>query len=120
MTRLSAGPLPVLVFLDLMGLPRNMCDTFVEWAIALLHSNDRAIMGETMAKITAYLQGAIAEKESEPLTDGLISQIVHASIDGRPISAQGKVRLRRVPVHRRARHGVCHAKQHLAVAGPQS
>ncbi|MBY0421686.1 MAG: cytochrome P450, partial [Parvularculaceae bacterium] len=26
-------PLPVLVFLDLMGLPREKCDTFVSWAM---------------------------------------------------------------------------------------
>ncbi len=83
-------PLPVLVFLDLMGLPRNMCDTFVEWAVALLHSNDRAIMGQTMALITEYIQGAIAEKEAQPLSEGLISQIVHAEIDGRPISPKEK------------------------------
>ena len=83
-------PLPVLVFLDLMGLPRGMCDTFVEWAVDLLHSNDRAVMAETMAKITTYIQGAIAEKEAAPLEDKLISQIVHASIDGRPLSPKEK------------------------------
>lgn len=82
-------PLPVLVFLDLMGLPRDMCDTFVEWAVALLHSNDRAIMAETMGKITEYIQGAIADKEANP-DDGLISRIVHAEIDGRPISPKEK------------------------------
>jgi cytochrome P450 len=78
-------PLPVLVFLDLMGLPRNMCATFVEWAMALLHSNDRAIMGETMKTIGAYLQTAINEKLETP-DDGLISRIAHAEFDGQRIS----------------------------------
>ncbi|HEY8384577.1 MAG TPA: hypothetical protein VIK82_00015, partial [Porticoccaceae bacterium] len=32
-------PLPVSVFLDLMGLPQEKRDTFVEWAMDLLHSN---------------------------------------------------------------------------------
>ena len=82
-------PLPVLVFLDLMGLPRDMCATFVEWAIALLHSNDRAIMGETMVKIGEYLKGAIAEKEAAP-DEGMISRIVTAEFDGRPISEKEK------------------------------
>lgn len=82
-------PLPVLVFLDLMGLPRSMCDTFVEWAIALLHSNDREVMGKTMATITEYLQGQIAEKEANP-DDGLISKIVHAELDGRPLHPKEK------------------------------
>ncbi|AMO70586.1 cytochrome P450 [Sphingorhabdus sp. M41] len=82
-------PLPVLVFLDLMGLPRDMCDDFVEWAIALLHSNDREIMGQTMVKISDYLKGAIAEKEANP-DKGLISRIVQAEFDGRPISEKEK------------------------------
>ena len=78
-------PLPVLVFLDLMGLPRAMCDTFVAWAMALLHSNDRAIMGETLKTIGDYLKTAIAAKQATP-DDGLVSRIVHAEIDGQPIS----------------------------------
>lgn len=82
-------PLPVLVFLDLMGLPRDMCDDFVEWAIALLHSNDREIMGQTMVKISDYLKGAIAEKEANP-DKGLISRIIQAEFDGRPISEKEK------------------------------
>ena len=78
-------PLPVLVFLDLMGLPRSMCDTFVSWAMALLHSNDRAIMGQTLQTIGDYLKTASAEKEANP-DDGLISRIVHAEFDGKRIS----------------------------------
>ena len=78
-------PLPVLVFLDLMGLPHNMCDTFVEWAIALLHSNDRQIMGDTLKTIVAYLKQSIIDKKANP-DDGLISRIVHAKIDDRPLS----------------------------------
>lgn len=78
-------PLPVLVFLDLMGLPRNMSDTFVSWAMALLHSNDRQIMGDTLKTIGDYLKTAIAEKEANP-DDGLVSRIAHAEFDGQKIS----------------------------------
>ena len=78
-------PLPVLVFLDLMGLPRDMSDTFVSWAMALLHSNDRQIMGNTLKTIGDYLKIAIAEKEANP-DDGLISRIAHAEFDGKKIS----------------------------------
>jgi cytochrome P450 len=78
-------PLPVLVFLDLMGLPRDMCDTFVSWAMALLHSNDRQIMGDTLKTIGNYLKTAIADKEANP-DDGLVSRIAHAEFDGKRIS----------------------------------
>jgi cytochrome P450 len=78
-------PLPVLVFLDLMGLPRNMCDTFVSWAMALLHSNDRQIMGDTLKTIGDYLKTAIADKQANPDV-GLVSRIANAEFDGKPIS----------------------------------
>lgn len=77
-------PFPVTIFLRLMGLPVAMTDVFVEWAVALLHSNDRAIMAETMKSISAYLKEAIAEKKANP-DDGVISLIAHAAPDGVPL-----------------------------------
>ena len=78
-------PLPVSVFLDLMGLPQEKRDTFVKWAVDLLHSNDRTIMAEAMRVISAYLKEVIAEKTKNP-DDHVISRIVHATVDGRPMS----------------------------------
>jgi cytochrome P450 len=80
-------PLPVSIFLDLMGLPQEMTDTFVKWAVDLLHSNDRAIMGETMKHISVYLKEQIAIKKQHP-DEGVMSRIVHAQFDGEPISDQ--------------------------------
>ena len=79
-------PLPVYVFLDLMGLPRSMCGTFVEWAIDLLHHmQDRPLMTATMKKISDYLKEQIADKTANP--DGkVISRIATARIDGQPLS----------------------------------
>lgn len=78
-------PLPVSVFLDIMGLPQEKRDTFVKWAIDLLHSQNRTIMTEAMKSISAYLKQVIAEKKENP-DDMVISRIVHAQIDGRPMS----------------------------------
>lgn len=78
-------PLPVSVFLDLMGLPQEKRDTFVRWAVDLLHSNDRAIAGAAMKSITTYLKEVIAEKTKHP-DEYVISRIVHAQVDGRPMS----------------------------------
>ena len=78
-------PLPVSVFLDLMGLPQDMRDTFVTWAVDLLHSNDRAIMGATMKLISDYLKQVIAEKQANP-DDAVISRIAHAAPEGKPLS----------------------------------
>jgi cytochrome P450 len=84
-TKEFGRPLPVSVFLDLMGLPQDMLDTFVGWAMGLLHAQDREAAVTAMAEVTAYLKGVIAEKRQTP-DAGAVSTIVHARIDGRPLS----------------------------------
>lgn len=78
-------PLPVSVFLQLMGLPQEMRDTFVEWAMGMLHSQDRAIAGRCMMETIAYLETVIEEKKRKP-DGGAISTIVHAQPDGVPMT----------------------------------
>jgi cytochrome P450 len=78
-------PLPVCVFLDLMGLPQDMRDTFVRWAMGLLHAQDRAIAAGCMREVTAYLKDVIEEKTRNP--DGrAVSTIVHGRPGGEPMS----------------------------------
>lgn len=84
-TEAFGRPLPVSVFLDIMGLPQDMRDTFVDWAVQLLHSNSRDEMADAMRKITAYLKGAIAEKKTNP-DDGVVSLIANAEVEGKPLS----------------------------------
>jgi cytochrome P450 len=84
-TKEFGRPLPVSVFLDLMGLPQDMLDTFVGWAMTLLHGGDRAASGRAMAEVSAYLEGVIAEKSKAP-DDGAISAIIQGRVDGEPLS----------------------------------
>ena len=77
-------PLPVGVFLKFMGLPLEMIDTFVGWAMGLLHSQDRATAGRCMMEACGYLEEAIKEKRQNP-DGGAVSTIVHAVVDGEPI-----------------------------------
>jgi cytochrome P450 len=78
-------PLPVGVFLDLMGLPREMMDTFVRWAMGLLHAQDRKIAESVMREVTVYLQTVIKEKAQHP-DNGAVSAIVHGKPDGKPMT----------------------------------
>jgi len=80
-------PLPVSVFLDLMGLPQEMRDTFVRWAIGLLHSQDRKIAETCMRETCAYLKEAIAGKVRQA-DGGVISAIVHGKAGDAPLSQQ--------------------------------
>lgn len=78
-------PLPVSVFLDLMGLPQSMRDTFVDWAMGLLHSQNQEKAAESMGAICAYLEEAIRDKAATP-DNGIVSRIVHGKIEGEPMS----------------------------------
>jgi cytochrome P450 len=80
-------PLPVFVFLGLMGLPQEMLDTFVGWAVGLLHSQDRKVAEKVMRETAAYLQTVIKEKVQNP-DDGVISAIAHGQRDGQPLTGQ--------------------------------
>jgi len=84
-TKEFGRPLPVSVFLDLMGLPQDMRDTFVSWAMGLLHSQDRSVAEESMKNIVSYLQQAIREKTETP-DNGVVSAIIQARPDGEPLS----------------------------------
>jgi cytochrome P450 len=80
-----ARPLPVCVFLDLMGLPQDMRDQFVTWVVQLLKNMDPPKMVRVMKEIGDYLNTAIADKRANP-DEGMISRIVHAAPDGVPLS----------------------------------
>lgn len=78
-------PLPVGVFLDLMGLPRDMMDEFVRWAMGLLHAQDRQVAMQVMGEVTQYLNKVIAEKRANP-DEFLVSAIVNGRPGGEPMS----------------------------------
>ena len=80
-------PLPVSVFLDLMGLPQEMRDTFVGWAMGLLHAQDRTIAVRCMRETEAYLRTAIADKVRKA-DGGLLSAIVDGKKDGEALTGQ--------------------------------
>jgi len=70
-----------------MGLPQDMRDTFVGWAMGLLHSQDRTVAEQSMRATCTYLQQVIEEKTQRP-DDGLLSALVHGKADNEPLTAQ--------------------------------
>ena len=79
-----ARPLPVSVFLNFMGLPLDMRDTFVKWVVVLIQFADRENAMRIMAEIQDYLTSVIEEKRKTP-DNGAISRIVHGEVDGEPL-----------------------------------
>lgn len=84
-TTTFARPLPVLIFLELVGLPKENLDLFVTWADDLMHSENQEVMGRTLKKITGYLTSVIADKQAKP-DEGVFSVIANAQVEGEPLA----------------------------------
>lgn len=80
-------PLPVGVFLDIMGLPRDMMDEFVRWAMGLLHAQDQQVAVQVMGEVTQYLNAVIREKAERP-DAGAVSAIVNGRPGGEAMSGR--------------------------------
>ena len=80
-----ARPLPVTIFLTIMGLPLSMTDQFVKWVVALIQFAERHRAVEIMGEIREYLSTVIEEKRANP-DDKLISRVVHGEVDGRALT----------------------------------
>ncbi|WP_163507304.1 cytochrome P450 [Fodinicola acaciae] len=97
-----AYPLPVIVIAELLGLPVSDRELFRDWADSLFQqSNEFSMKDETggstpeetakqvkaQDEIFEYLGGRAEEYRKRP-GDGLLSQLVHAEIDGDRLSNQ--------------------------------
>ena len=88
-----ATPLPSSIFIALMGLPVADLPMFMQWRDNTIRPDvapgdmDGAarIRTETAHAISDYFRGAIAERREHP-DDSLLSTVVHATIDGEPLS----------------------------------
>jgi len=73
---------PINVFLELMGLPMDKVETFLEWENGLLHEHDMAKVAQATRNVKNYLMGEIEERRKNP-RDDLISFGINAEIEGR-------------------------------------
>lgn len=78
-------PYPVRIFLDLMALPTSRLEEFVEWEEKLLHGETLDVITEGANAIMNYLEEVIPERKNN-LGDDLLSTIISARIDDRPIT----------------------------------
>lgn len=77
---------PVRVFLDLMGFDQDMLDQFLDWEYSILHARtDIEKVKYGVRGALGYLRAFIERVRANP-NDKLGSYIVHAEIDGRPLT----------------------------------
>ncbi len=79
-----AEPMPIMIFMKLMGMPLDRLREFREWVYDMLSpDNDRR--ASSYVHVHAMMEPLIREREKEP-RDDLISRLVHSEIDGRPVT----------------------------------
>jgi cytochrome P450 len=82
-----AVPFPVSIFLDLLGLPQEEMQQFLDWEFSLLHTDDMEDRVQGTRAVKAYLLNAIDERRRTP-GDDLISIALQLEVDGRKWSPE--------------------------------
>ena len=77
-------PLPVFVFMDLMGLPKFKFGLFRTIVVEWFATPNGPRRQELAGVIVGHLREVIAERRAEP-RDDLVSSLIDASIDGKPL-----------------------------------
>lgn len=80
-----AVKIPMIIFAELLGVPRDMQETLVDWANTM--SDVRASaeeQAENRTNLFAYFRDLAAEKRRSP-ADDIASSLVHAQFEKRPI-----------------------------------
>ena len=80
-------PLPVLVFMDMMGLPTAKIGIFREIVIEWFATPNGPRRQEIAQTIIGHLRETIAERQAMP-RDDLVSALLAEQIDGAPLSQQ--------------------------------
>jgi cytochrome P450 len=75
-------PFPVSIFMQLLGLPAEQTDTFLDWEARLLHGADIETRVQAAKAIRDYLKELAAERRANPVDD-LTSFVVQAEVQGR-------------------------------------
>jgi cytochrome P450 len=87
-----ATPLPSTFFIALMGLPQSDLPRFLKWRDdtirprAKTEEEAHAIREATGRDITEYFETALAERRETPDDGRLLSMLVRAEVEGRPLS----------------------------------
>jgi cytochrome P450 len=81
---------PTSIFLEMMGLPVNELEQFMEWEHAILHANlgDTAAREQQVAAMMAVMgrfSTVIAERRDDP-RDDIVSKALRYEIDGKPVT----------------------------------
>lgn len=76
---------PSHVFLDLMGMPKDKLDDFLDWERGMLREKDMAKRVEAMLSVFQYLEEFIGKQKANPTTDLFRAMLSATYNDERPL-----------------------------------
>jgi cytochrome P450 len=86
-----AVPLPVGIFLSLLGLPLSEIDTYVRWNKTITGATDLSKKVEALQLMSEHLKEALAERRKSP-RDDVLTTLVTAEVDGRRMNESEQLR----------------------------
>jgi cytochrome P450 len=81
-----ASKLPVLIIMELLGLPIEDSAVLMDWTDKLIGHPDTAVRLDARERMIAYVRADMAKCRATPERSDLVSTILAAEIDGQPIT----------------------------------
>lgn len=79
-----ARPFPVTVFIEMMGLPVEETDQFVDWEYRIFQGENLEDRKNAAAEVAARMRDLLEVKRRQP-ADDIMSRLVVAEVDGKPL-----------------------------------
>jgi cytochrome P450 len=80
-----AVPFPSYVFLDLMGMPRDRVDQFIEWEDRIMRSPDFMDRAKAAREVYEYLKQHKDKQRDNPSNE-FLAGLMAGEVDGRPLN----------------------------------
>lgn len=82
-----AQQIPVRVIASMLGVPLAMADEFTGWVRGVLEVGltDPEVRMESRLKILTFFLGQVADRKANPREHDLITELLTAEVDGRPV-----------------------------------
>lgn len=76
---------PIRIFLEMMGMPLDRADEFMEWETTMLRDDDMSRVASAVASVVDYFEKEIEIRRSAP-SDDLMGFALSADVDGRKLT----------------------------------
>ena len=85
-----AQEIPPFVIASMLGIPRDMTDRFTQWVRELLEFGltNRELGTRARTRVLSFLRQCIADRKTGLRGDDLISHLLQAKVDGKPVPEQ--------------------------------